>query len=204
MAGWLDAARLRAAAVDGLADARRRRCRRRTDGRRAMLWSILKILVFLGIAAALAFGAAWILETPGRGADRLRRPRVLRLADRLRDRRRGAGAAGAAAPEAARLPRRGGALPARRRDRDQPLFLAQPRAARLRRAVRRHGRARRGRFDAGDEEGAARREAAAPPGPDAAAERAGGRAERRPRQGASTTTRRCCATTAPGPSASRA
>ena len=30
-----------------------------------MLWSILKILVFLGLAAALAFGAAWILETPG-------------------------------------------------------------------------------------------------------------------------------------------
>ena len=30
-----------------------------------MLWSLLKILVFLAIAAALAFGAAWILETPG-------------------------------------------------------------------------------------------------------------------------------------------
>ena len=30
-----------------------------------MLWSLLKIVVFLGVAAALAFGAAWILETPG-------------------------------------------------------------------------------------------------------------------------------------------
>ena len=30
-----------------------------------MLWSILKILLFLGLAALLAFGAAWILETPG-------------------------------------------------------------------------------------------------------------------------------------------
>ena len=30
-----------------------------------MLWSILKIFVFLAVAAALAFGAAWILETPG-------------------------------------------------------------------------------------------------------------------------------------------
>ena len=30
-----------------------------------MLWSILKILLFLAVAAALAFGAAWILETPG-------------------------------------------------------------------------------------------------------------------------------------------
>ena len=30
-----------------------------------MLWSLLKIFVFLGIAAAIAFGAAWVLETPG-------------------------------------------------------------------------------------------------------------------------------------------
>lgn len=30
-----------------------------------MLWSILKILAFFAVAAALAFGAAWILETPG-------------------------------------------------------------------------------------------------------------------------------------------
>ena len=30
-----------------------------------MLWSILKILLFLGVAVALAFGASWILETPG-------------------------------------------------------------------------------------------------------------------------------------------
>jgi HemY protein len=30
-----------------------------------MLWSILKILLFLAIAAALAFAANWILETPG-------------------------------------------------------------------------------------------------------------------------------------------
>ena len=30
-----------------------------------MLWSLLKVLVFVGIAALLAFGAAWILETPG-------------------------------------------------------------------------------------------------------------------------------------------
>jgi HemY protein len=30
-----------------------------------MLWSLLKIFVFLGLATALAFGAAWILETPG-------------------------------------------------------------------------------------------------------------------------------------------
>ena len=30
-----------------------------------MLWSLLKIFVFLGVAVALAFGAAWILETPG-------------------------------------------------------------------------------------------------------------------------------------------
>ena len=30
-----------------------------------MLWSILKVLVFLAVAAALAFGAAWIIETPG-------------------------------------------------------------------------------------------------------------------------------------------
>jgi HemY protein len=30
-----------------------------------MLWSLLKVLVFVGIAALLAFFAAWILETPG-------------------------------------------------------------------------------------------------------------------------------------------
>jgi HemY protein len=30
-----------------------------------MLWSLLKIFVFLGLATALAFGVAWILETPG-------------------------------------------------------------------------------------------------------------------------------------------
>lgn len=30
-----------------------------------MLWSILKILAFLAVAAALAFGASWILATPG-------------------------------------------------------------------------------------------------------------------------------------------
>ncbi|MFT3974188.1 MAG: heme biosynthesis HemY N-terminal domain-containing protein [Amaricoccus sp.] len=30
-----------------------------------MLWSILKILAFLAIAVALAFGASWILATPG-------------------------------------------------------------------------------------------------------------------------------------------
>ena len=30
-----------------------------------MLWSILKILIFLAIAAGLAFAAAWVLETPG-------------------------------------------------------------------------------------------------------------------------------------------
>lgn len=30
-----------------------------------MLWSILKVLFFLGIAAAVAFGAAWLLESPG-------------------------------------------------------------------------------------------------------------------------------------------
>ena len=30
-----------------------------------MLWSILKILAFLAIAAALAFGASWVLATPG-------------------------------------------------------------------------------------------------------------------------------------------
>jgi HemY protein len=30
-----------------------------------MLWSLLKIFAFLGLAAALAFAAAWIIETPG-------------------------------------------------------------------------------------------------------------------------------------------
>ncbi len=30
-----------------------------------MLWSILKVLLFVGLAVALAFGASWILETPG-------------------------------------------------------------------------------------------------------------------------------------------
>lgn len=30
-----------------------------------MLWSVLKTLVFLAVVAALAFGASWILETPG-------------------------------------------------------------------------------------------------------------------------------------------
>ena len=30
-----------------------------------MLWSLLKIVVFLAVAALLAFGAAWIVETPG-------------------------------------------------------------------------------------------------------------------------------------------
>jgi HemY protein len=30
-----------------------------------MLWSLLKIAIFIGVAVALAFGAAWILETPG-------------------------------------------------------------------------------------------------------------------------------------------
>ena len=30
-----------------------------------MLWSLLKIVVFLAIAALLAFGAVWILDTPG-------------------------------------------------------------------------------------------------------------------------------------------
>ena len=30
-----------------------------------MLWSILKVLLFVGLVVALAFGASWILETPG-------------------------------------------------------------------------------------------------------------------------------------------
>ncbi len=30
-----------------------------------MLWSILKVLAFLGLAVAVAFGAAWLLEAPG-------------------------------------------------------------------------------------------------------------------------------------------
>ncbi|HMQ95011.1 MAG TPA: heme biosynthesis HemY N-terminal domain-containing protein [Amaricoccus sp.] len=30
-----------------------------------MLWSLLKVIVFLAIALALAFGAAWLLESPG-------------------------------------------------------------------------------------------------------------------------------------------
>ena len=30
-----------------------------------MLWSLLKVVVFIVIAAALAFGAVWILDTPG-------------------------------------------------------------------------------------------------------------------------------------------
>jgi HemY protein len=30
-----------------------------------MLWSILKVLLFIGLAVALAFAATWILETPG-------------------------------------------------------------------------------------------------------------------------------------------
>ncbi|HPG22927.1 MAG TPA: heme biosynthesis HemY N-terminal domain-containing protein, partial [Amaricoccus sp.] len=30
-----------------------------------MLWSLLKVIVFLAIAVALAFGAAWLLESPG-------------------------------------------------------------------------------------------------------------------------------------------
>ena len=30
-----------------------------------MVWSILKVLVFLGVVAALVFGMAWILDTPG-------------------------------------------------------------------------------------------------------------------------------------------
>ena len=61
-------ARRRAAPPRGRAGAGRARIRasgHATEGRRAMLWSILKILLFLGLAAALAFGAASILETPG-------------------------------------------------------------------------------------------------------------------------------------------
>ena len=30
-----------------------------------MLWSLIKIFIFIAIAAGLAFGVAWILETPG-------------------------------------------------------------------------------------------------------------------------------------------
>jgi HemY protein len=30
-----------------------------------MLWSLLKIILFIAVAAALAYGAAWMLETPG-------------------------------------------------------------------------------------------------------------------------------------------
>jgi HemY protein len=30
-----------------------------------MLWSLLKVVVFLAVAAALAYGAVWLLETPG-------------------------------------------------------------------------------------------------------------------------------------------
>lgn len=30
-----------------------------------MLWALLKVLVFVAIAAAVAFGAAWIIDTPG-------------------------------------------------------------------------------------------------------------------------------------------
>jgi HemY protein len=30
-----------------------------------MLWSLIKIFIFVAIAAALAFGVAWVLETPG-------------------------------------------------------------------------------------------------------------------------------------------
>ena len=30
-----------------------------------MLWSLVKIVAFLAVAAALVFGLGWIMETPG-------------------------------------------------------------------------------------------------------------------------------------------
>ena len=141
MSDWLDAARLRLGAEDGLA-ALDAALRPPTEGRRAMLWSILKVLLFLGLAVALAFGASWILETPGEvkiafgGREFFLSPIGFLLSLRRRS-----SSLRFLHPEAPRLPRGARPLPAGRRDGDQPLLLAQPRAARLRRAERRHGRA---------------------------------------------------------------
>ena len=164
-----------------------------------MLWSILKTLVFLAVAAALAFGARWILETPGEvriafgSREFFVSPIgfVLGLIVLI---------AGLALVILKLIGFLGGAgaLPARRRDRDQPLLLAQPRAARLRRAVRRHGGAgTRATPSSPMKKAAEGGEAAAPAGPDPAAHRAGGGDERRPRQGARGATRRCWPTTGP-------
>ena len=81
----------------GAGGARRRASGRRTEGSRAMLWSILKILLFLAVVRGARLRRRLDPRDPGRGADRLRQPRVLRLADRLRARPAGAGAAGARA-----------------------------------------------------------------------------------------------------------
>ena len=105
-----------------------------------MLWSILKILLFLGLVAALAFGATWILETPGEvkiafgGREFFVSPIgfVIGRGGRWSCWR-------CVLLKLIGLPRGARPLPARRRDGDQPLLLAQPRAARLRRADRRHG-----------------------------------------------------------------
>lgn len=33
-----------------------------------MLWSLVKIVAFLAVAAAIVFGLGWIMETPARSA----------------------------------------------------------------------------------------------------------------------------------------
>ena len=123
MAGWLDAAGLRIAAAER--DWRRStsRFRARTEGEARMLWSVLKIAGLHRHGRRARLRREWILETPGE----------VRIAFGSREffvspigfviGARGARAPRAGGPEADRLPRWRCALPAGRRDRDQPLLL---------------------------------------------------------------------------------
>ena len=128
-----------------------------------MLWSILKILVFLARRRGARLRRRLDPRDPGRGADRLRQPRVLRLADRLRPRASSCWSSlGARAPEAPRLPR--GACSA-------SCSATRPRSAAISRAAASGAASTRcrdgmvalaaGDSQHGDEEGAAGREAAA-------------------------------------------
>ena len=57
-----------------------------------MLWSLIKIVAFLAVVAAIVFGLAWILETPGEVRIAFGTREFFVSPHRLPDRRRRAGA----------------------------------------------------------------------------------------------------------------
>ena len=204
MGDWLAAARHARGGDRRPRDARRVAQQDQLRGAR-MLWSLVKIVAFLAVAAALVFGLGWIIETPGEVRIAFGTARVLRLADRLPRSR------------VVLLVFLGIVL----------LKLVGLLVAVIRfllgdeTAISRHfsrSRERRGyaalsdgiiALAAGDSRTAMKKaqkadRLLAAPRPDRPPHRPGGGAERQPRRRRSRPTRRSCPTTAPAPSASRA